>query len=314
MINLRRLEIDSGKAGAREKFERLIARLVKLQHPHAQEIRPSRGDWGIDVFVGKLTSGNISVWQAKYFPDAIGDAQKNEIRESFGQMVEKSADEGFKAKAWTLCVPYTFSGEEKKWWEKWSKEKQKENSIQIKLWEHLDIVTMLETTEGLPLCVEFNLAGKSELLIKEHVIEQLPLEKSQEYEHALFVLKLLAAGITENESAKSQFFNAEIISKEIRDKKDETEIAELSGLYDKIHSLWEARFIAAMQGKDIEIETRRVYPIMLQLIEEKNNELLYCSRLPISFFHKKGLMQQMADICTVGWTPDFKSLAKKVSI
>jgi len=101
------------------------------------------------------------------------------------------------------------------------------------------------------------------------------------------------------------------VSKEIRDKKDELEIAELNGLYDKIHSLWEARFIEASQSANPDFETRKIYPNLLRTIEEKNSELLYCYRLPISFFHKKGLMQQMANICTIGWTPNFKSLSEK---
>jgi hypothetical protein len=312
LINLRRLEIDSGKAGAREKFERLIARLVKLQHPSAQEIRPKQGDWGIDVFVGKLTSGNISVWQAKYFADRIGDAQKGEIRQSFNQIIDKSKEIGFKVKAWTLCIPGTFAGDEKIWWEKWYRDKQKETGLIIRLKENLDIVTMLQTRDALPLCVEFNLTDKGELLIPERAIEPLPLTESQKYNRSLFILKLLAADVTEIESAKKQFFNAEIVSREIHDKNDDLEIAELNDLYEKIHSLWETRFIEAMQSQNIEGETRRVYTMMLRLIEEKNNELLYCHRLPISFFHKKGLMQQMADICTVGWTPDYKRLSKKV--
>jgi hypothetical protein len=313
MIDLSRLEKDSGKAGARDKFERLIARLVKLQFSDAQEIRPNPGDWGIDVFVGKFTSGDITVWQAKYFPDMIDDSQKDQIRKSFNQIVEMSNKKGFKVNAWILCIPTTLDGDSKFWWEKWAKEKQKMTEISVRLQERLDIVTMLQTPEAYPLCIEFNLADEAELVREERAIEPLPPKESCEYDHSLFILKLLAAGIRETESAKKQFFNAEVVSKEVLDKKDKHEIAELNGLYDKIHSLWETRFIEASQSKDSEAETRRVYPIMLMTIEEKNKELLYCRRLPISFFHKKGLMQQLANICTIGWTPDFKSLDKKVS-
>jgi hypothetical protein len=311
MIDLSRLEKDSGKAGARDKFERLIARLIKIKFSDAQEIRPNPGDWSIDVFVGKFTSGDITVWQAKYFPDAVDDSQKDQIRKSFNQILEMSKKKGFKVGAWTLCIPTILDGDSKIWWEKWAREKQKVTGISIRLQERLDIVTMLQTPEAYPLCIEFNLADEAELIREERTIEPLPPKESREYDRSLFILKLLAAEVTETQSAKKQFFNAEIVSKEILYKKDKQEIAELNGLYEKIQSLWETRFIEASQSTDIEAETRRVYPIMLKTIEDKNNESLYCHRLPISFFHKKGLMQQLANICTIGWTPDFRSLDKR---
>lgn len=313
MIDLGRLEIGAGKAGARDKFERLIARLIKLQFSDPQEIKPNPGDWGIDVYVGQFTSGNITVWQSKYFPDGVDDSQKAQIRDSFNQILAKSKEKGFVVKAWILCIPSPVDGDSKIWWEKWSKEKQKATGISVRKLERLDIVTMLQTPEAYPLCIEFGLADERELVREERAIEPLPLKESAEYDHSLFILKLLAAGITETDSAKKQFFNAEVVSKEIKDKKDKREIAELNNLYEKIHSLWETRFIEASQSREVETEIRKVYPLMLKAIEEKNNELLNCRRLPISFFHKKGMMQQLANICTIGWTTDYKNLDKRVS-
>ncbi len=260
MIDLSRLEIGAGKAGAREKFERLIARLIKLQFYDAQEVKPNPGDWGIDVYIGKFTSGDITVWQAKYFPDGVDDCQKDQIRRSFNQIVDKSKEKSFCVNAWILCIPSTLDGDSKIWWEKWASTKQKETGISIRLKERLEIVTMLQTPEAHPLCIEFNLADRTELLMEERTIEPLPLKESCEYDHSFFILKLLAAGITETEPAKKQFFNAEIVSKEILDKKDKFELAELNGLYDKIHDLWSTRFIEAMQSQNAEAETRRIYP------------------------------------------------------
>jgi hypothetical protein len=310
MINLRRLEIDSGEEGARYKFERLIGRLVKLKYPTAQEIRPNPGDWGIDVFVGKLTSGNCLVWQAKYFPKGINDSQKNQVESSFSQIVGKSKEKGFKVKAWDLCIPSTLSGPENIWWEKWVKQKNKETGITVKLMSSLDITSLLQTADAAAICTEFNLKDNFQVMKEEKPIVPLPLEIASEYEHSLFILKLLAAGIQENMSARNQFFNAEIVSKEIHDKKDELEIAELNSLYEKIHSMWEARFVGALQSNNPTFETRKVYSDMLKSIEQ-DKELLYCHRLPISFFHKQGLMQQMANICRIGWTPDFRNIDKR---
>lgn len=65
--------------GARVLFQRLIASLVRLKYKDAREIRPSPGDWGIDVLVGKLTGMSL-IWQVKYFIDSVGDSQKKQIR------------------------------------------------------------------------------------------------------------------------------------------------------------------------------------------------------------------------------------------
>jgi hypothetical protein len=314
MINLRRLEYDSGKAGAREKFERLIARLVKLRFQNAEEIRPNPGDWGIDTYVGKLTSGSISVWQAKYFPDGVDDSQKDQIRQSFEHIIQKSIEKGFKIRVWHLCIPCALSPDETIWWEKWQKERKKETRITIKLMAQLTLVTMLSTPDAEALCLEFNLKDIPQLLQvvrEERPIEALPDEESRKYDHSIFVLKLYDAGITEIDMPKKEFFNAEIVSREIRDKKDNREIAELDSLYDKIYSMWYTRYIEANQSQNRNEAIKTIYPSMLRAIEEKNNELLYCQRLPVSFFHKKGFMQQMADLCTIGWTYNYKRLSKK---
>ena len=77
MINFRQLEINTGsEEGARSQFQKLIAQIVKLKHNDAKEIRAAPGDWGIDVYIGTLTSGSCLVWQAKYFMNGIGDSQK----------------------------------------------------------------------------------------------------------------------------------------------------------------------------------------------------------------------------------------------
>lgn len=52
------------------------------------------GDWGLDVIVGEIDEV-ISVWQAKFFIDGVGETQKEQIRESFKQVMKKAGEEGF---------------------------------------------------------------------------------------------------------------------------------------------------------------------------------------------------------------------------
>lgn len=314
MSLLRKLEINAGsEEGARPIFQKLILHLVKLKHKNARGIRAAPGDWGIDVFVGRFTSGTCLIWQAKYFVRGIGDSQKKQIRESFSQLVKKSKEKKFCINVWYLCVPCTLSGPETKWWENWSTNKTKETGIEIRLMSKSDIekTLMAPDAEYIRNWLE---SGKTGTTIPqthsfgERMIEELPDEKSEEYENSLFIQKLVIAGITENMSAKCQFFNAELAQKEIHDKGNKDEIAELKSLYEKIHSMWETRFNEALQSASPKTETRKVYIAMLKSIEQMDKSILDSPKIPTSFFHKQGFMQQLADICKIGWTPDFHKL------
>ncbi len=305
VINLRQLEITAGsEEGARVLFEKLIAQLVALKHQNVREIEPCPGDWGIDALQGELSSGSCIVWQSKYFINGIGDAQKDQIRSSFKQLVKKAEEEGHKIDAWYLCVPCKLSPEVTKWWEKWSKEQTKETGIQVKLMEETEITRLLLTPDATGIVREFFGPRQPE----EREIIDPPIEKIQEYDNSLFVKKMDEAGIKENMSARSQFFNAEIVKQEVHDKGDGKEAAEMVSLYEKIRSMWETRFNAAIDSDNPQLETREVYYEMLKNIEDKHDSILRTDRLKLTFVHKQGLMQQLADLCTIGWSPNFREL------
>jgi len=315
MINLRQLEIDAGsEEGARPLFQNLIQQLVRLKHRNAIEIRPQQGDWGIDVLSGKLTSGLCLVWQAKYFINGIGSSQRTQINDSFDQLVHKAKEKGFKVDLWYLCVPCSPSPKEIQWWEDWSGKKTAQTDIKTDIMCKSHIEELLMTPEAEGIRFQFNLGNTTRStgqLAKERAIFELPESKASEYENSLFIKKLVLAGIKENMSARSQFFNAEIVQKEIHDKGDEEEIMELKCLYEKIHSMWETRFTEALLSGDPENETRKVYAEMLRSIEETDKGILHSPKILASFFHKQGFMQQLADVCKVGWTPDFHNIDKQ---
>jgi hypothetical protein len=124
MINVRLLETYAGLPGARGLWQQLITQLVSLQYgDDARSIQPAPGDWGIDVIVGSLTSGPCTIWQAKYYPEVIGNTQRDDIIDSFDTLKEKSAQKGFNVCKWFLCSPTVFSGRMEQWWDKWRAEK-----------------------------------------------------------------------------------------------------------------------------------------------------------------------------------------------
>lgn len=317
MMNLRQLEIEAGNIeGARQLFQELIAQIVKVRHRSAKNIRPAPGDWGIDVLVGKLTSGTCMIWQAKYFINGIGKTQKNEIRRSFIQVVKKSKEFGFKIDVWTLCVPCSLSTKENRWWENWQKKNMRETGVKIELMHELDIKKMLLTPEAEHIRLGF--FGNQPSMLKyylqsirgldEREIQKLPHQSL--YENSMFIRKLIIAGIRETLSAKTQFFNAELLKSEIHDKGDQNELNELDALYEKIRSMWETRFNRASNSETPEKDVPGVYPEILQAIEERDKGVLNSPRIMASFVHKQGFMQQLADLCEIGWTPGFRNLDK----
>ena len=147
-IDLKSLIVKAGsEEGARILFQRLIGSIVRIFYKDARDIRCSPGDWGIDVLLGDI-GGVVSVWQAKYFIHAVGNAQKSQIRESFKTLMKRAEEQGFKVKAWTLCISCDLSPEETKWWEKWKKKAMRNHNLTIQLWDEGTIRTRLESPDA----------------------------------------------------------------------------------------------------------------------------------------------------------------------
>jgi hypothetical protein len=128
-VGIRHLEFLYGLAGAREKFEEMTAHLIRSQHPAAERVRIVQGDGGIDVHEGKLTDpAGVDVFQIKYFPLGIGEAQRGQIRDSFKRVRDNKE---FRTRSWTLCLPVDMSVDEKKWFEEWVG-KQSGSGIEIR--------------------------------------------------------------------------------------------------------------------------------------------------------------------------------------
>ncbi len=111
------LQLIFGVDGARRKFEQLTAKLLKGKFADARAVRPKNGDEGVDVCVGQWTDPRgIDVYQCKWFPQGLGDPQKDQIRRSFQRCLRS---EKFKLKTWTLCLPVNLSPDEISWFDAW---------------------------------------------------------------------------------------------------------------------------------------------------------------------------------------------------
>lgn len=116
-VKLIDLQLIYGVAGAREKFEDLASKLVKGEQPDADKVRIEQGDGGIDVYVGALSDPDgIDVYQCKFYPMGLEDAQKEQIRKSYRNCRDSKK---FKTKSWVICLPVDLTIDEKKWFEDW---------------------------------------------------------------------------------------------------------------------------------------------------------------------------------------------------
>jgi hypothetical protein len=161
-VKLTHLQILWGLAGAREKFEEMVAQLIHVQQPDSQRVRIVKGDGGLDSFEGSLSDpGGIDVYQVKYFPEKIEDAQKKQIRESFATARDSKK---FEVKSWTLCLPIDMSTDEMEWFEGWAKT-QAASGIEIrKPWGALHIEGLLLQEENRTIREAFFREENAELL------------------------------------------------------------------------------------------------------------------------------------------------------
>ncbi|OAA87774.1 hypothetical protein [Clostridium ljungdahlii] len=138
--DFRYLRDKYGDAGAREVFEKICVQLMQLKFKDAYPVDVSRGDDGIDIFIGDF-SDSIDVYQCKYFIDGIGDSQKSQIRESFNTAV--STDK-YKLNNWFLCLPCVLNEKEHIWWWKWKKKMEDKYNRKIKLYDGSLLITQLK--------------------------------------------------------------------------------------------------------------------------------------------------------------------------
>ncbi|WAM19504.1 hypothetical protein [Rhodococcus sp. JS3073] len=295
-----------GEMGARDDFETMIGQLVTAIRPGSRMISANPGDWGIDAFAGDL-GGEVVVWQSKYFYPVVAKKHHQEIRDSFNSVCAKADEQGHVLKQWILCVPADMDAPTTKWWDGWKARTQKAKGLSIDLWDANRLRSYLITPDATNVRRHFYgpAAGQPEAGTREIVLPDP--KRVEEMESALFVRQLKAAGHVEVGSAKRQFFNADLMAREIADKSVPSEVAALSEADAHVHMLWEDRFNdACIEVEDADLAG--LHGAVMNDIRDAHDTIT--SGIKASRVHARGLMHRVVDDRRAGWIRDWRSLAK----
>ncbi|WP_125099273.1 hypothetical protein [Leucobacter chromiireducens] len=310
-VDFRFLEVRfAGEAGAREAFERLVADIVGIVHPDVREIQANPGDWGIDAYVGDLgQDGEVHIWQSKFYMNGFGATQQDDVRESYSSAIEASKANGYKIKSWTLCIPCELDAPMLKWWTGWKRRKEKELGIVIQLETAGNLRRRLQAPAGqsvreMYFSPLFNVPQEDDGEAPTRGLQMLPEEA--EYDDALFVHQLNEAGISETNSAREAFFNAEILEREIADKGIGRELTGLATWRVRVASTWSNAFISACETPGQRL-LPGLYSNVVRSIE--NEHATEANALRAHVLHGVGLLHQSVDNGKAGWVRDWRRVA-----
>ena len=293
------------KEGARPLFQDLIAQLVNVKHGDVRQVAANPGDWGLDCIVGSL-NGLLFNWQAKFFIDGVGTAQQQEIRESFKQFVTKAKEEGYTPGGWTLCIPVDMDAPMTKWWDAWSKRQEKETGFAIHLWGATRLETLLIAPDANDVYqAYFGSAGHPAVQAE---LKTLPVPAGIPFEEMLFIKQLRAASVAEVEQAKRQFFNADVMRREVADKAVDAEMQELESCLAEVHTVWELGFNLKCEQNPTGNPLPELYPDVMNEIKQMHFARGR-GRIPMGLVHRLGTMHHVVDRGEAGWVRDFRALA-----
>ncbi len=291
--------------GARYIFETACDKAFRKEFEHAFNVECNPGDDGIDIFVGDF-SATIDVYQCKYFIERLGDSQRKQIGESFDTAINSS---NYVLKRWFLCVPIGLTIEEHKWWSKWKNKNEKKHNIEIGLYDSrilLDLIQKHKIDEDVFDLEQLKLLRQiHEYLVNknESLKEVLSPPIDVDYSESVFIAKLQSANVVDHiKLFEKQFFNAEILDKQIYSKGVQKEIIELESLKANIHDLWLTQFSKYNNTNDGNSLVGEVF----ERIEDQNDTNLK-TEIPVSVIEKKGILHQYAEECELGWVKNYKA-------
>ncbi|MER5934681.1 serine/threonine protein kinase [Streptomyces sp. NPDC002054] len=298
-------EVRTGSAdGARADFEEMIAQLAGATTPNVRMIAANPGDWGVDAFAGDL-GGAITVWQSKYFMPVTTAKHAQQIRDSFSHARQAAADHGYTIASWVLCIPSSMDGPAAKWWDGWQKKTERDHGVVIQLWDKTELVRRLLSPEG----DQVRRAYYEPYGTAPQPQEQLRLvldvedEKAAGLDSALFVRQMTEAGHVELNSAKRQFFNADLVAREIAHKAVPAEMAALSSVDGTLHGLWEMQFNECSAEGALPALHGRVW----RDVREEHGKLPKSLRLEL--VHSWGLVHRLVDNRKAGWVKHWRQIA-----
>lgn len=288
--------------GARVDFQDMVTQLVAHIYPGVRSIRANPGDWGIDTFVGEIDSGYVTVWQSKYFINGVGNTQKAQIRESFKSAIKSAKEQGHTISQWVLCIPVSMDGPTTKWWDNWKRKNAKSSGIPIELWDETRLQQLLMTPEARNVRSTYYEIGQS--TVSNPPVLEPP--DSEDYDTALFVRQLREAGHSEIDAAKREFFNAEIVARDVLDKGVPAEVRELGSADASVHSLWEHRFNTKCVSSEDDLLPGLHGEVMADVRAERD------SLMPLvttDLVHVCGMVHRVVEDRRAGWVRGWRSIA-----
>lgn len=304
--DFRYLRDKHGDAGARDVFEKICTQLFQSKFENAYRVEVHQGDDGIDIFVGDFEK-EIDVYQCKYFIEGIGESQQQQIRDSY--KTAKKTD-NYKVKAWFLCLPCILTIEEHKWWSGWTTRTFNSDGIPITLYDGSYLIKELKKMGLYETAFDEDIRNYLNQILeymnseKERIYNEIILNINDfsdiDYYSCIFIKKLESANITDNNSCKNEFFNAEIAKSAIESKGDDRDIKVYRQLKMKIYSIWETQYRLYADENDGNNLLAQTY-----LRIEDNDTTTLKSLDEINLIAKKGILHQLADDCSIGWITEY---------
>lgn len=298
-------EVRTGSPdGARSDYEKMVTQLVASTTPGVRSVEANPGDWGIDTFVGELDqSGRATIWQSKFFIDGVESSQKHQIREAFKSAVRAAKEHGYELDSWILCVPCSMDGPTTVWWDRWAKKQSKETGVPIVLWDETELINRILSTEGERVRLHYY-GRANEASPEEREVAAVP--DGNDLDSALFVRQLSEAGHVELDSAKREFFNADLMAREVMDKGVPAELMALAAADADVQAIWEHRFNSACvttQGR--QLPTLHV-DVMADIRSERASLM---PRLTGNIVHVCGIAHRVVEDGRAGWVRDWRDVA-----
>ncbi|MFI5912507.1 hypothetical protein [Dactylosporangium sp. NPDC051541] len=307
-INFAAHQIRAGNMhGARDDFEQMLAMLLAAVYPGARAISANPGDWGIDILLGEL-SGLVVIWQSKYFWPIVTRAHQGQIRESFDSAVAAAARNGYRLTQWVLCVPASMDAPTAQWWDNWRARRQRETGVQIELWHENVLRNLLIKPDCAHVRRHFYdpyAQSPGPVRAPRVPLHDLRPEDDKSLEGALFVRQLKAAGHTEVSAAKREYFNADLLAREILDKRVPGELDALDDADGLVHGIWEAGFNQAATRHPGDPLLPGLHAAVMREIRESG---AFSELLRAGVVHRCGLMHRVVEQRRAGWVTHWREL------
>ncbi|WP_016828398.1 hypothetical protein [Streptomyces viridosporus] len=290
--------------GAREDFEKMIVELAGATMPNVRVIAANPGDWGVDAFVGDL-GGSITVWQAKYFHPVTAKPHQARIKASFESLMKQAAEHGHTVQMWVLCIPSSMDGPTAKWWDRWKKDQERKHSLVIDLWDETELTRRLRAPEADHVRRAYYEPYTAAPIVEDEarLMVEMDEDKAVAFDSALFVRQMREAGHVELDGAKRQFFNADLVAREIAHKGVPAEVNALVSTDATLHGVWEARFNECCAEDNL----RKLHGLVWADVRAEHPQLPKQLRLEVA--HAWGLVHRLVDNRKAGWVKHWRSIA-----